>query len=62
MDVKIEQNVIGDVPALYSTLSIKSIVKDFERSLKDLQDLNKDLISKSELETMKEKLKKKMHP
>ena len=62
MDVKIEQNVIGNVPALYSTLSIKSIVKDFERSLKDLQDLNKDLISKSELETMKEKLKKKMHP
>ena len=58
MDVKIEQNVIGTVPASYSTLSIKSIVKDFEKSLKDLQDLDKDLISKSELETMKEKLKK----
>ena len=58
MDVKTEQNVIGNVTASYSTLSIKSIVKDFERSLKDLQDLDKDLISKSELETMKEKLNK----
>ena len=58
MDVKIEQNVIGDVPASRSPVSIKSIVKDFEKSLKDLQDLDKDLISKSELETMKEQLKK----
>ena len=58
MEIKIEQNVIGNVPASRSTLSIKSIVKDFEKSLKDLQDLDKDLISKSVLEAMKEQLKK----
>ena len=58
MEIKTEQNVIGNVPASRSTLSIKSIVKDFEKSLKDLQDLDKDLISKSALEATKEKLKK----
>ena len=58
MEVKPEQNVIGNVPASRSALSIKSIVKDFQKSIKDLQDLDKSLILKSELEAMKEKQKK----
>ena len=58
MEAKTEQNVIGNVPASRSTLSIKSIVKDFKKSIKDLQYLDKDLILKSELEAMKEKQKK----
>jgi len=57
MEVKPEQNVIGNVPASRSTLSIKSIVKDFQKSIKDLQDLDKSLILKSELDAMKEKQK-----
>ena len=51
MEAETEQNVIGNVPASRSTLSIKSIIKD-------LQNLDKDLILKSELEAMKEKQKK----
>ena len=58
MEVKIEKEVIGNVTFSRSTLSIKSIVNDFKKSLKDLQDLDKGLISKSELEAAKEKLKK----
>ena len=58
MEAKTEQNVIGNVPASRSTLSIKSIVKDFKKSIKDLQYLEKDLILKNELEAMKEKQKK----
>ena len=58
MEVKAEQNVIGNVPASCSALSIKSIVKNFQKSIKDLQDLDKSLILKSELEAMKEKQKK----
>ena len=58
MEVKPEQNMIGNVPASRSTLSIKSIVKDFQKSIKDLQDLDKSLILKSELEAMKQKQKK----
>ena len=58
MEIKTEMNVIGTAPASRSKMSIKSIVKDFEKSLKNLQDLDKGLISKSELEVMKEKLKK----
>ena len=51
MSAKNEKNLAANLPASKSPLSIKSIIKD-------LQDLDKNFITKHELETMKIRLKK----
>ena len=57
MPPKTEPSVIGNVPESRSALSIKSIVKDFQKSLKNLQDLDKSLTTKKELDALKAKMK-----
>ena len=57
MSPKTEPSVIGNIPESRSALSIKSIVKDFQKSLKNLQDLDKSLTTKKELDVMKAKMK-----
>ena len=51
MIAKTEKNLVSNLPVSKSTLSIKSIIKD-------LQDLDKSLITKNEMEAMKAKMKK----
>ena len=48
---KTERNLAGNIPVSRSALSIKSIIKD-------LQELDKSLITKKEFEEMKMELKK----
>ena len=56
MPLKSEPNVVGNIPTSLPVTSIKSIVKDFQKSLRDLQDLDKTLVTKNELEIMKAKM------
>ena len=57
MPPKREPNVVGNIPTSRPVPSIKSIMKDFQKSLKDLQDLDKSLVTKNELEALKVKMK-----
>ena len=54
---KTEQNVIVNVPASKPSLSFKKVVKDFQKSLKDLQHLEKSCVMKQEIEALKAKMK-----
>ena len=54
---KIEQNLIVNVPASKPSLSFKKVVKDFQKSLKDLQHLEKNCVMKQEIEALKAKMK-----
>jgi len=55
---KTEQNVIVNVPVSKPSLSFKKVVKDFQKSLKDLQHLEKSCVMKQEIEALKAKMKK----
>ena len=54
---KTEQNVNVNVPASKSCISFKTVAKDFQKALKDLQHLEKSCVMKQEMEALKAKMK-----
>ena len=54
---KTEQNVIVNVPASKPSISFKTVAKDFQKALKDLQHLEKRCVMKKEMEALKAKMK-----
>ena len=54
---KTEQNVIVNVPASKPSISFKTVAKDFQSALKDLQHLEKSCVMKQEMEALKAKMK-----
>ena len=55
---KTEQNVNINVPASKSSISFKTVAKDFQKALKDLQYLEKKCVVKQEMEALIAKMKK----
>ena len=55
---KTEQNVNINVPASKSSVSFKTVAKDFQKALKDLQHLEKSCVMNQEMEALKAHMKK----
>ena len=55
---KTEQNVNENLPVSKPSISFKTVAKDFEKALKDLQHLEKTCVMNQEMEALKAQMKK----